>query len=70
MDYILHTFPFKTKLQYLGLSLENAEFLAPLFSSQHPVLSSQRGKCELRDVMYTLAVIELSSYFYSWIKLY
>ena len=28
---LIYTFPFETKLQYLGLSLENAEFLAPLF---------------------------------------
>ena len=37
MDYILHTFSFETKLQYLGLSLENAEFLAPLFYLQFAV---------------------------------
>ncbi len=28
---LIHTFHLETKLQYLGLSLENAEFLAPLF---------------------------------------
>ena len=28
---LIHTFAFETKPQYLGLSLENAEFLAPLF---------------------------------------
>ena len=27
---LIHTFLFETKLQYLGLSLENAEFLSPL----------------------------------------
>jgi hypothetical protein len=31
VHYILHTFPFEIPLQYFGASLENAEFLAPLF---------------------------------------
>ena len=34
---LIYTLPFETKLQYLGLSLETAEFLAPLFF-QHFVL--------------------------------
>ena len=41
---LIHTFPFETKLQYLGLNWENAEFFAPLFSSQHPVLRFLVGK--------------------------
>ena len=38
------TFALKAKLQYLGLNLENAEFLAPLFSFQHLVLRPLVGK--------------------------
>ena len=49
----MHTFPPETKLQYLGLNLVNAEFLAPLFSSQHLVPEQILGKCELRDVIHS-----------------
>jgi hypothetical protein len=38
VNYILHTFALEISLQYFGASLENAEFLALLFSSQHLVL--------------------------------
>ena len=48
------------KLPYLGLNLENAESLAPLFSSQHLVWDLWWGKCELRDVIYTFAAFEFS----------
>ena len=46
---LIHTPHLESNLQYLGSSLENAEFLAPLFSSQYLVLRSLRRKCELRD---------------------
>jgi hypothetical protein len=45
---------FETKLQYLDLNQEIAEFLAPLFSFQHLVLILYWKKCELRDVIFTL----------------
>ncbi len=38
---LIHTFPLENKLQYLGLNLENAEFLAPLSSFQHLGLKFQ-----------------------------
>ena len=51
---LMHTLPVETRLQYIGLSSENAEFLAPLFSSQHSVLNFPVGKCGLRDVISSL----------------
>jgi hypothetical protein len=63
------TFAFETKLQHLGLNLENAEFLAPLFSFQHLGLSFRRGKCELRDVIHTPAMIKVSLHYSSLVKL-
>ena len=33
------------------------------------VLSSRRGKCELRDVMHTFAVIEISLHYSSLVKI-
>ncbi len=41
---LIHTFAIWNETQYLGLSLENAEFLAPLFSFQHLVLRPLVGK--------------------------
>jgi hypothetical protein len=50
---------------YLGLDQKNAEPLDPLFTSQHFVRDFWWKKCELRDVMPTFAVIEVSSHFSS-----
>ena len=41
---LIHTFAFWNETQYLGLGLENAEFLVPLFSSQHLGLRPLVGK--------------------------
>ena len=55
MHYILHTSPLETRLQYLGLNQKNAESLAPLSFSQHVALRFLVAKCELRDVIHSLA---------------
>ena len=57
---LIHTLPIETKLHYLGLSSENAEFLAPLLSSQHLVMRFLGGKCKLRDVISTLISLNLT----------
>ena len=41
---LIHTFALETKLQYIGLNQENAEFLAPLLISQVLVLRFLVGK--------------------------
>jgi len=57
---LIHTFALGAKLQYFGLNEENAEFLAPLFISQHLVPDPISAKCELRDVIHTFALIGVS----------
>ena len=56
---LIHTFAFEKKPQYLGLDQENAEFLAPIFSSQHFVPQKIGTKCELRDVIHSYSMIQV-----------
>ena len=51
---LIPTLPLKTNLQYLGLSLENAEFLAPLFSFQHLELRPLVGKVRIKGCNLSL----------------
>jgi len=53
---LIPTFASESKLQYLGIWQENAESLAPLFSSQHLVPEQIPEKCKLRDVIVSLAL--------------
>ena len=66
---LIHTFAIFEKPQYLGLNLENAEFLVLLFSFQYFVLSFGRGKCELRNVIQTFALTEMSVHLLSLVIL-
>jgi len=60
---LIYTSSLETKLQYLGLNLENAESLAPLSFSQYLVPEQIPEECELRDVMGTSLVIEVGRLF-------
>jgi len=56
---LIYTFRLEPNIQYLGLNQENAESLAPLFSSQHILPEQILGKYALRDVISSFVVIEL-----------